>query len=329
MKIGIPKALLYYYYYPFWKVFFEELGVETIVSQNTTKELIDRGIKVSVSDICVPIKNFNGHVLSLLDQNVDYVFIPRMMSIRKGEFFCPKFMGLPDMVKYGISGAEGKLLTPNVFSLKDDISDIRNFSFICDYLDISLSDVKKSLRKAKKLWEECRNLSAKGHNAKEVLDSIESGKRLKAGQENAILNIGLMGYVYNLYDEFVSMGIVDMLKEKGIRVKTFEMFDEKVLDNQLKGMAKILFWTFSNKLLAAGYKFFEDPSIDGIIHVTAFGCGPDSLIGKIMELESVDYKKPFMTIRVDEHTGENHLQTRVEAFIDMIYRKKIRSLKEA
>ena len=75
--------------------------------------------------------------------------------------------------------------------------------------------------------------------------------------------------------------------------------------------------------------FLKDDSIDGIIHITAFGCGPDSLIGKIMELESVDYKKPFMTIRVDEHTGENHLQTRVEAFIDMIYRKKLLSEKEA
>ena len=90
MKIGIPKALLFYYYYPLWKVFFEELGFEVIISQNTTKELIDKGIKVSVPEICVPIKIFNGHVLELLDSNVDYIFIPRMMNIRKGEFFCPR-----------------------------------------------------------------------------------------------------------------------------------------------------------------------------------------------------------------------------------------------
>ena len=327
--IGIPKALLFYYYYPFLKVFFEELGAETVISQNTTKELIDKGIKVSVSDICVPIKIFNGHILNLLDHNVDYLFVPRMMSVRKGEFFCPKFMGLPDMVKYGIPESEDKLLSPNITSYRDDISDIKNFSFICDYLDVSMIDVRKALRRARMVWNEYRKLSMKGFSAKEVLDCMVLGRELSKKQDEGILNIGLMGYVYNLYDEFVSMGIIDMLKEKGIRVKTFEMFDEKVLDSQLKGMKKTLFWTFSNKLLAAGYKFFRDPFIDGIIHVTAFGCGPDSLIGKIMELESVDYKKPFMTIRVDEHTGENHLQTRVEAFIDMLYRKKVKSPKEA
>ncbi len=329
MKIGIPKALLFYYYYPLWKTFFEELGFETVISQNTTKELVDKGIKVSVSDICVPIKIFNGHVINLLKQDVDYIFIPRMMNIRRGEFFCPKFMGLPDMVRYGIPEAADRLLSPNITSFNDDISDRKNFKPVCDALGISPFKAASALKKAKKSWENYRNLTVKGHNAKEAIDFLYCGKSLDMIPNDSFLSIGLMGYVYNLYDGFISMDIISRLKEKGIKVKTFEMFDEKVLDSRLKGMRKSLFWTFSNKLLAAGYKFYEDPAIDGIIHITAFGCGPDSLIGKIMELESMDYKKPFMTIRVDEHTGENHLQTRVEAFVDMIYRKKIGSIKEA
>jgi predicted nucleotide-binding protein (sugar kinase/HSP70/actin superfamily) len=80
-------------------------------------------------------------------------------------------------------------------------------------------------------------------------------------------------------------------------------------------------WTFTNKILAASYDFFTDPNIDGLIHVTAFGCGPDSMLGKLLELDSLEYKKPFMTIRVDEHTGEAGVDTRIEAFVDMLERR--------
>lgn len=329
LKIGIPKALLFFYYYPFWKVFFEELGFDVVSSQKTTKELVDKGIRVSVPEICVPIKIFNGHVLELLEQDVDYLFIPRMMHIRKGEFFCPKFMGLPDMVRYSIPGAQGKILFPKIESSTDDISDVKNYLPMCECLGVSRQKMRTASKKAQKVWKEFIALCKTGYTAKEALEYIESGKIPEENNDNALLCIGLMGYVYDIYDEFVSMGIVDRLKEMGIKVQTFEMIEENILDNQLKGMNKKLFWTFSNKLMGAGYNFFKDSSIDGIIHVTAFGCGPDSLIGKVMELESIDYKKPFMTIRVDEHTGENHLQTRVEAFVDMIYRKKLKTKKEA
>jgi len=73
MKIGIPKALLYYYYFPLWKVFFEKLGHQVIVSDATSKEIVDRGVKVSVPELCVPIKIHNGHMLDLVDKGADYI----------------------------------------------------------------------------------------------------------------------------------------------------------------------------------------------------------------------------------------------------------------
>ncbi|SHI42703.1 acyl-CoA dehydratase activase-related protein [Lutispora thermophila] len=328
MKVGIPRALLFYYYYPLWKTFFEELGCEVVTSGNTTKELIDKGIKASVPEICVPIKILNGHVLELLDSGVDYVFIPRMMSIRKGEFFCPKFMGLPDMVRHSLPGAQGKVLYPKISSLSDDISDDALYLELGEALGVSHKQIKEALKEGREVWKKFRNKSKEGHTIAEAMDYVMTGKEPEK-QEDCTITIGLMGYVYDVYDEFVSMGIVDKLKDMGVRVLTFEMMDEEMLDRELDFMKKRLFWTFSNKLLAAGYKFLKDKNIDGVIHVTAFGCGPDSLIGKLMEIDSIEYGKPFMTIRVDEHTGENHLLTRIEAFVDMIQRKKVKSLKEA
>lgn len=56
----IPKSLLYYYYYPFWKSLFTELGFEVVVSDSTARDLLNRGIKNSISEIYVPMKVYIG-----------------------------------------------------------------------------------------------------------------------------------------------------------------------------------------------------------------------------------------------------------------------------
>jgi predicted nucleotide-binding protein (sugar kinase/HSP70/actin superfamily) len=136
---------------------------------------------------------------------------------------------------------------------------------------------------------------------------------------NCFVKIGVIGYVYNIYDD---ANILGRLVELGAETVTFETLDNSSIEAQLQHLPKSLFWSFSNKLLAGGYVFLEDSSIDGVIHITSFGCGPDAFLGKYFELDFEQYSKPFMTIRVDEHSGDNHLQTRIEAFVDMIVQKK-------
>lgn len=323
MKIGIPRSLLYYYYYPLWLTFFEELDMEVIPSPPTTKEIIDLGVRHTVSDICVPIKIFMGHFYFLKNQNVDYIYVPRMESIEKGKFFCPKFMGLPDLVKHTTDDPK-QVLYHSIKSKDDNIATLENFLPIGETLGKTKEEIKNALEKARKVWSTFRNLSKEGYFHKDAMD-IALGKKNKKDrslQGEGEITIGLIGYVYNIYDEYVSMGLIDKLKELKVKVLTFDMLEEKVIEKHLKRRKKALFWTFTNKLLGAGEEFFHNGKVDGLIHVTAFACGPDSLLGKIFELESEKTQIPFMTIRIDEHTGESHLQTRVEAFTDMIKRKK-------
>jgi predicted nucleotide-binding protein (sugar kinase/HSP70/actin superfamily) len=55
MRIGIPRGLLYYQYFPMWKTFFETLGAEAVVSPATTQEMLDQGCSRAVGDICLPV----------------------------------------------------------------------------------------------------------------------------------------------------------------------------------------------------------------------------------------------------------------------------------
>lgn len=326
MRVGIPRALLYYYYYPFWKTMFDVLKIETVVSEPTSKRTVNKGVEFSVPEICVPIKIFTGHVASLLDE-VDYVFIPRMVSISKHEYFCPKFMGLPDMIKYTIPGAMEKILSPKITSPTDNISNPKYYTELKTKLGIGTWELHRALKKAEQEWYKFRQLSKEGYVLTDALHIFE-GKNILKNQEqkkDVEVTIGLLGYVYDIYDGYVSMDVIQKLKDLNIKIVTFEMLDDEQMNNSIRFMNKKLFWTFSNKLLGAGYYFYNHPQIDGLIQVTAFGCGPDSMIGKMLELDSSKYDKPFMTVRVDEHSGESHLQTRVEAFIDMIKRKKLQA----
>ena len=73
IKIGIPRALLYYQYFPMWKTFFETLGAEVIVSSPTTQTMLSEGSARVITDTCLPVKVFLGHVISLIG-NCDYIF---------------------------------------------------------------------------------------------------------------------------------------------------------------------------------------------------------------------------------------------------------------
>lgn len=324
MKIGLPRALLYYYYYPLWKRLFELLDVEVVLSSISNKHLVEKGIKVTVPEICVPIKIFNGHVIDLLEQDVDMIFIPRFVSVEKDYWFCPKFLGLPELVTYSIPGSRARMLTFDIKTLREDTCDFNVYRPLCKILGLPPRRVKAALEEASAYWHQFRRICKAGYTIEEAeilcSQGVDNPPPVNAGDVEVTL--GVLGYVYNIYDPFASLDIVGKLRSMGVNVVTFEMMTDQGLRSHRRPSGKNLYWTFSDKLYGAAETLLGQEDIDGLIHVTAFGCGPDSIIGKLMELDSEARHKPLMTLRIDEHTGESHLQTRLEAFVDMIARKK-------
>ena len=324
LRIGLPRALIYYYYYPLWKCLFKQLGIETIISDNTNKQLVHQGTKISVPEICLPIKIFNGHVMNLLSKEVDYIFVPRFVSIESQEWFCPKFIGLPELAKYTMPEVKDKLLVVDIEGKREDTCEYKNYKGLCEVLDISPKVLKSALKKAAAEWKIFREYNKEGFTIDEAHQIYFDGKEKQdfVYSQEPELTLGLLGYVYNIYDSFISMDVIKKLRGMGVKIITFEMMQEKEIKDCFGDKAKSLYWTFTDKIYGTAATLMQKDTIDGFIHVTAFGCGPDSIVGKLVDLDSDKYKKPFMTLRVDEHTGESHLLTRIEAFVDMIKRKK-------
>ena len=87
--------------------------------------------------------------------------------------------------------------------------------------------------------------------------------------------------------------------------------------------SKDIFWYFSHTILkTASYIFQGHRPVDGIIHVTAFGCGPDFLVNRLLEGEAKKHDLPFLTLTIDEQSGQSGVLTRLEAFCDMVRRRQ-------
>src|SRR5512136_1007479 len=98
-RIGIPKALMYYRYFSLWSTFFEELGWRVIVSDGLGKT----GKIIYFEDSCLPMKLLVTHAVSLKDE-VDHLFVPRLVSLHRTYMMCPKFRGAPDIVRLATEG---------------------------------------------------------------------------------------------------------------------------------------------------------------------------------------------------------------------------------
>ena len=320
IKIGFPRALFYYLYYPFWYTFFTGLGFEVVLSQPTNKYILDLGVQEAVNDACLPIKIYHGHVAELKDK-VDVLFLPRMVSVRKleAETFCPKFLGLPDMVRHSIDGLppiidEKVHLAKGLFPLWELCRKVAR------RLDKSGCKVWYAYLKANKVQRRyIKNLS-RGILPQESFESAVAG--LHAPPQPVLasdVHLAILGYPYLIYDFFVNVGLLEKLAQMGIKPWTVEMVPPRRLEAQGRNLSKSLFWHFSNRTVCAALYYLKEQKVDGIVHVTAFGCGPDAMVGKLMELEAKNTGRvPFLTLSLDEHTGEAGVLTRIEAFVDML-----------
>ena len=98
-KIGIPRSMSYYQNYPFYYGFFEKLGISVVVSDKTTSKIINDGTKYVVSETCLPVKVFVGHVVNLLDKGISDIFIPSLQSVDYKINNCSKIRGLPEILR--------------------------------------------------------------------------------------------------------------------------------------------------------------------------------------------------------------------------------------
>ena len=98
--------------------------------------------------------------------------------------------------------------------------------------------------------------------------------------------------------------------------------------NSIRELGEIQYWANEIELTGTAAYYMLNNKIDGIIALSAFGCGPDSLMVEEVQYHAKERNLPMIHLNIDEHTGEAGFITRIEAFVDMLLRKKRKALQK-
>jgi predicted nucleotide-binding protein (sugar kinase/HSP70/actin superfamily) len=314
--------LYYYQYYPMCKAFFEALGAETVVSPPTNKDILSCGSSRAVAETCLPVKVFFGHVRFLADR-CDCMFIPAIRSLGRKAYHCSKFLGLPDMTK---------ALIPECPPILDPEIDLnRGRRRLCQIVHTLGRHFTSDKGKVKRAAEEAlkanlaynNSMSREGITPIEALEGSHQGgaETERHGNTPLKLEIGIVGHPYVIYDDYINHRLISRLQALGGRILTPEMMGDEALHSAMTRLVGREHWSFEADILGAAECYLE-ARLDGIISVAVFGCGPDSMMINMAQRRARQFNTPFMNLSLDEHTSEGGLVTRLEAFLDMVERRK-------
>ena len=135
------------------------------------------------------------------------------------------------------------------------------------------------------------------------------------------MKVAVIGHPYVVYDDFVSHRLISRLESMGAGIFTPEQVPPETLDMCMARLVGKAHWSFEAEIVGAG-EYYLESGVDGIISVAVFACGPDSMMLDMVRHSAGNIGTPFLQLSLDEHTSAGGLITRLEAFIDMVRRKK-------
>ena len=318
-SIGIPMALESWNYFPLFKEFYERLGCKVVQSRPTNKRTIEVGGNLVVDETCLPCKVAAGAAASL-EGKVDYILLHRFVSLRPYFTNCPKYIAFPDVMRLNL---KTPILSPwvdyrrNKKGLKEALLETA-LVITGDEKTFGLA-----YRAALRIQQRFTKLLHRQHTTPEAFDILFKGaeeKPHRAGLEQ--VKVGVVGHPYIMHDPYTSLQFIKKLREMGVYTITNEMIPERVVRRFERSVNKIPFWEHERKLMGAAFFLIQSGKVDGVINVSSFSCGTNSVTGEFITHWASEHKVPLLHLAFDEHTAEAGIMTRLEAFVNLIKWKK-------
>jgi len=305
IKIGLPRALLYHKYHIFWEEFLKRLGFEVVTSPETNKEILKRGTALAIDESCLSLKLYLGHVEWLLPRT-DYIFIPRIVSLRKREALCTKFMGLGDISRNTFHNLKAIEYTVDIIERRFEVVElVKTFYKFEKNIFKIVSAYYYAKKKEKKI-------------EREKLMAQLVGIKNNASKKPTVL---IVSHPYTTYDALLGKPITSYLKSQGIEVIFADIAPMEKSIMLSERISRDLYWTYNKELLGA-IEFYRK-KIDGIVFLMVFPCGPDALVVNLCQNKINDL--PISVITLDELEGDAGLKTRLESFADILKIKKAKN----
>ena len=303
-KVGFNRSLTVHELLPFYSTFFAELGFEVVMPD----EAEEAGIQQQSAAFCYPVEISHGYMHNLLKKDLDYIFLPHVkgLHVEKGpedSILCPMAQGEP----YYLSASWPELEEDNVLSpvldFKDGFAAVREeFLEMADKMGASRAEAETAFARGIASQEDFKHkLKNMGRS---VLEHLENNPESKAAV--------IFGRPYNAFASETNLGIPHKFASQKQIVLPFDMLpfeDEEVSQN--------MYWSMGQKIMKGTRFVSRHKQLFGT-YITNFSCGPDSFL--VNYFRKVNGTKPSLTLELDSHTADVGVNTRIEAFLDVVDR---------
>lgn len=307
--VGVPFVLMIHKFFPMANAFFTSLGFNVILTHPTDEETIRLSQEYARGETCYPVKLIYGHMKQLIDQKVDYIFLPTIHTMKhekshvEHNYGCVYMQTAPESVGCAM-GLEEKgitLLSP-VFDLDFGKEAMAGAMVgLGRILGIPKPFCAKALLAGAMAVR--KHTAAVEKQGKLLLDSLRPDDKV----------LVLITRNYGVSDPVLNMGIPELLLERGHKVITLSHLPGHSLD--ISDEYPNLYWPFGQHIISGAKLIANHPNLYAV-YLTNHGCGPDSMISHLFAQEMGD--KPYLQIEVDEHFSKVGVITRIEAFLNSL-----------
>lgn len=309
--IGINRSFLTNTFYPLYYNFFTKLGLKVVLSDNITEE----GTKRKGTSFCYPAELAHGLFDDLISKKPDYIFMPQVTEIEvnnsfssKKEHQCTCFLlqsepyYIKSAFKDKLAQHKIKLLSPIIDFAKGFDTQLDVFMDVAYQLGIQHSKVKEAYEFAVTSQKEAlRDLKIVG---KQFMEDLK--------QDPNAIGVVIFGRPYNAFAKEGNLGIPGKFASRGIKVIPYDMlpFESCMIDEDIT-------WALGQNIIKASHFVKDNPQLFGTF-ITNFSCGPDSFL--LTYFRENMGNKPSLTLELDSHTADAGVNTRIEAFMDIVDR---------
>ena len=343
------------------KALFDGLGVDYIIPPPTSRETLEIGSLHSAEEMCLPFKIMIGNYIQSMRQGADTIIIVGSCGpCRFGEY-CELQMNLLERIGHNIEfividapkdiGKKELLKRIGKIALQSRKSKAGKLKALVDAIKVMkliddieekvryLSGFEKNRDDFKNLLKDCKNDAMMCTNPSDTIKSLNSYKKkikyVPLDINKAPLKIAIIGEIYTIIEPFTNLYIEDKLMNYGVSTKkrltpswwlkdmVLSPINLNSLDIRRAAKPYLSMCIGGHAVECVGEAVLaQREGFDGAIQIFPLGCMPEIVSKAILPTVSKDKDFPILTLVVDEMTGEEGYITRIEAFLDLLERRR-------
>ncbi|MCP4751804.1 MAG: activase [Proteobacteria bacterium] len=299
--IGVPKAFSVYTLWPLYSWFFHTLGIEVRLSE----EICHEGIARTEGAYCFPAEIAHGAMQDIVNSGTDYIFVPHFRDLESYEEhghsnFCPITQSLPYCIEKAFPEIDKSRFLSPIISFNYGIGRaMESFVEMGNQLGVTRKEAVKAFEIAHE--QQCQFWKRYREVGKEALERARESERPV---------IAILGRPYNAFTRDANMGIPLKFTSRGYSIIPYDMLpfeDEEIFDN--------MYWYYGQQGMKASVMIKGEDNIY-ITYISNFSCAPDSFV--LHYVKWIMGTKPFLVLELDSHSADAGIDTRIEAFLDII-----------